>query len=150
MGKKVITAVIGILIVSFPMPSKTPTMNLIHTAKPNGVSIAHAAEAPDDVEAEATAKSQKVWVTAYSSTPEETDDTPFVTAMGTKVRDGIIATNLLPFGTKVKIPKLFGNKVFVVEDRMHRRKQNNVDVWMDSKEDALEFGIAYADIVVLN
>lgn len=151
MGKKVITAVIGILIVSFPMPSETPTKSFIHTAKPNGISIARAAEVPDDVEAEAIiAKSRKVWVTAYTSTPEETDDTPFITAMGTKVRDGIIATNLLPFGTKVKIPKLFGNKVFVVEDRMHRRKQNNVDIWMDSKEDALEFGIAYADIVVLN
>ena len=40
------------------------------------------------------------WVTAYSSTPEETDDTPFVTASGTSVRDGVIATNFLEFGTK--------------------------------------------------
>jgi len=149
MGTKVVTAVIGIFIFTFPMPSETPTMNSIYTAKPNGVSIARAAEAPDDVEAEAI-QSRKVWITAYSSTPEETDDTPFITAMGTTVRDGIIATNLLPFGTKVTIPKLFGNKVFVVEDRMHSRKKNNVDIWMDSKEDAINFGIAYADIVILN
>ena len=149
MGKKIVTAVVGILIVTFPMPSETPTTKAIYTAKPNGVSIAHAAEAPDDVEAEVI-QSQKVWVTAYTSTPEETDDTPFITAMGTKVRDGIIATNLLPFGTHVRIPKLFGNKVFVVEDRMHPRKKNFVDIWMDSKQDAKEFGIAYTDIVVLD
>ncbi|MBU4466828.1 hypothetical protein KKF47_02055, partial [Patescibacteria group bacterium] len=47
-------------------------------------------------------------ITAYSSTVWETDDTPFITAAGTQTRDGVIASNLLPFGTKVKIPKLFG------------------------------------------
>lgn len=90
-----------------------------------------------------------LWVTAYSSTPEETDDTPFITASGTTVRDGIVATNLLPFGTKVMIPEHFGDKVFVVEDRMHQRKTNNLDVWMDSKEKALRFGINHATILVL-
>lgn len=88
-------------------------------------------------------------VTAYSSTPEETDDTPFTTASGTTVRDGIVATNLLPFGTKVMIPEHFGDKVFVVEDRMHQRKTNNLDVWMESKEKALRFGITQATILVI-
>ncbi|MBI2623489.1 MAG: 3D domain-containing protein [Candidatus Liptonbacteria bacterium] len=89
-------------------------------------------------------------MTAYSSTPEETDDTPFITAKGTFVRDGIIAANFLPFGTKVQIPSLFGDKIFVVEDRMHRRKTNNVDVWMPTKADALRFGAHRAEIAVLN
>ena len=92
----------------------------------------------------------KVWVTAYSSTPEETDDTPFITASGKTVRDGIVATNLLPFATKIKIPKIFGDKIFVVEDRMHRRKANFIDVWMPSKDAALKFGINFAEIEVLN
>jgi len=92
----------------------------------------------------------KLWITAYSSTPEETDDTPFVTALGTEVRDGVIATNLLPFGTKVRIPSLFGDKIFVVEDRMHRRKENFLDIWMPSKEAAQTFGINFAEVVVLN
>jgi 3D (Asp-Asp-Asp) domain-containing protein len=91
-----------------------------------------------------------VWVTAYSSTPEETDDTPFITASNATVRDGIIAANFLPFGTKVQIPELFGNKVFVVEDRMHPRKTNNVDVWMPTKEDAIQFGVHKTEIAVLN
>lgn len=90
-----------------------------------------------------------VWVTAYSSTPEETDETPFITASGKWVEDGIIATNFLPFGTKVKIPEKFGDKVFVVEDRMHRRKTDFVDVWMPTKEDAKQFGIARTKIQIL-
>ncbi|MBI4094813.1 MAG: 3D domain-containing protein [Candidatus Liptonbacteria bacterium] len=90
-----------------------------------------------------------VHVTAYSSTPEETDDTPFVTASGTAVRDGVIAANFLPFGTKVQIPRLFGQKLFVVEDRMHRRKENFVDIWMPAKSDALRFGIHEAELIIL-
>jgi len=96
-----------------------------------------------------TAKTYDVWVTAYSSTPDQTDSTPFITASGIRVKDGIIAVNFLPFGTKVLIPELFGDKVFTVEDRMHRRKTNNVDIWMSSRSKALKFGIARAKIVIL-
>src|SRR3989344_4216289 len=91
----------------------------------------------------------EVWLTAYSSTPEETDDTPFITALGTATRDGIVATNFLPFGTRVKIPEVFGDKIFVVEDRMHPRKTDFLDVWMPSKQDALKIGIRRATILVL-
>lgn len=90
-----------------------------------------------------------VWVTAYSSTPEETDDTPFFTASGSRVREGVIAANFLPFGTKVTIPELFGDRVFTVEDRMHRRKNEFVDIWMPNKWDAEEFGIKRATLVVV-
>ena len=90
-----------------------------------------------------------IWITAYSSTPEETDDTPFITASGERVRDGIIAANFLPFGTEVRIPELFGDRVFVVKDRMHRRKTNFVDIWMPSKQLAIEFGIHQTEIEVL-
>ncbi|HNY97834.1 MAG TPA: hypothetical protein PKM84_01795, partial [Candidatus Pacearchaeota archaeon] len=38
-------------------------------------------------------KKIKVIVTAYSSTPDQCDDTPFVTAAGNQVRDGIVAAN---------------------------------------------------------
>ena len=94
-------------------------------------------------------KTRKVWLTAYSSDPHETDSTPFTTASGSHVRVGIVATNLYPFGTKIMIPSLFGDSIFVVEDRMHSRKKNNVDIWMPSKRAALRFGASYADIVVL-
>lgn len=92
----------------------------------------------------------KVWVTAYSSSPDETDDTPTITASQTEVRDGVVAANFLPIGTQIMIPELFGEKVFAVEDRMHHRKKNFVDIWMPSKEDATNFGIVKATIVVVN
>lgn len=81
--------------------------------------------------------SQKMYVviTAYSSTPWETWGDPFITASGTRVRDGIVANNLLPFGTQIRIPELFGEEIFVVEDRMHSRKgYYHVDIWFPSYE----------------
>ncbi len=91
-----------------------------------------------------------VIVTAYSSTVWETDDTPFITAAGTEVRDGIIANNILPFGTKVRIPELYGDKIFVVEDRMSWKKGNyQVDIWLPSYWEAKEFGAKRTYIEVL-
>lgn len=90
-----------------------------------------------------------VTLTAYSSTPDQTDDTPFTTASNTQVRDGIVAANFLPFGTKIMIPELFGDKVFVVEDRMHRRFSDRVDVWFEHRETAVKFGIQEAEILVI-
>lgn len=82
-----------------------------------------------------------VLVTAYSSRPEETDADPFITASGQFVRQGIIANNLLPFGTVVKLPQLFGDEVFVVQDRMNARKSNyHMDIWFASTEEAIHFG----------
>ncbi len=90
-----------------------------------------------------------VRVTAYSSTREETDSTPRITASGTATRDGIVAANFLPFGTRIRIPELFGNRIFVVEDRMHRRKKQHVDVWMRSKRAAIRFGIQRTEVVIV-
>ena len=88
-------------------------------------------------------------VTAYSSSPDETDSTPFITASGMEVRDGIVATNILPFGTRIQIPALFGSKVFTVEDRMNRRMKDVMDVWMATKNAALRFGANYASVVIV-
>ena len=49
------------------------------------------------------AKKINVIATAYSSTPWQTDSTPYITADGATVRDGIIANNMLTFGTQVKV-----------------------------------------------
>ena len=89
------------------------------------------------------------YITAYSSTPEETDNTPFVTAAGTKVRPGIIAANFLPFGTRIMIPELFGDQIFTVEDRMAKKHGGKIDIWLPSKSQAINFGIKYSKIVVL-
>ena len=81
-----------------------------------------------------------VSITGYSSTPDQTDHTPFITASGVHVRDGVAAANFLPFGTVFRIPELFGDKTFVVEDRMHRRYWLNVDIWFPERDLAKEFG----------
>lgn len=96
------------------------------------------------------AKTVKMVITAYSSTPEQTDSTPFVTASGKKVADGIIANNMLPFGTRIRIPSVYGDKIFIVEDRMHRRKgKYHVDIWFPEYEQAKEFGAKLADVEIL-
>lgn len=91
----------------------------------------------------------KVTVTAYSSTVCQTDNTPFETASGQMVRDGIIAANFLPFGTKVRLPELYGDKVFEVQDRMNRRYKERVDIWFEDTNEAIHFGIKDAVIEVL-
>ncbi len=90
-----------------------------------------------------------VRITAYASVADETDSTPFITANGTVVHNGIIAANFLPFGTEVMIPSLFGNKVFTVEDRMAPYFKNSVDIWMPSVGKAIVFGVHRAEIVVI-
>ena len=95
------------------------------------------------------AKTMNVIVTAYSSTPDQTDDTPFITASGNWVRDGIVATNLLPMGTKIKIPEVYGDRIFVVDDRMHPRKSVHVDIWFPSYTEAKNFGVKRTHIEVL-
>ena len=93
---------------------------------------------------------KKVWVTAYSSTPDQTDNTPFITASGLLVQDGLIAANFLPFGTVIKIPEFFDDKEFIVQDRMHRRKVDYVDIWMPSRNEALEFGRHRSEIIIVS
>ncbi|XOB42132.1 MAG: hypothetical protein ACKKMP_02050 [Candidatus Nealsonbacteria bacterium] len=91
-----------------------------------------------------------VIITAYSSTESQTDDTPFITASGSCVRDGIVANNLLPFGTRIRIPEVYGDKIFVVEDRMNRKKgYYHVDVWLADYWQALSFGAKRTTIEVL-
>jgi 3D (Asp-Asp-Asp) domain-containing protein len=90
-----------------------------------------------------------VVVTAYSSTTWQTDDSPFITASGTTVREGVVAANFLPIGTRIKLPDLYGDKIFVVEDRMHPRQKYVVDIWFPSYSEALNFGAKYTKIQVI-
>ncbi len=108
-----------------------------------------AVSSPSNLE-QKVAKKIKVMVTAYSSTPWETWGDPFITAAGTGVREGVIANNLLPFGTKVRFPEIYGDKIFVVEDRMNSRKGHyHVDIWFPDYWQALNFGAKSTYLEVL-
>lgn len=95
-------------------------------------------------------RTMRVTSTAYSSDVWQTDSTPFITASGTTVRHGVIAANFLPIGTTVKIPALYGDDVFVVEDRMNARYTNRVDIWMETYNEAKQYGVKSIDIEIYN
>lgn len=83
---------------------------------------------------------------AYASSPYQTDSTPCITAAGTTVRPGVVATNFLPFGTVVSID----NKEYIVEDRMNSRFAGYyMDIWFPSTSEALEFGRKKQDITIV-
>lgn len=82
----------------------------------------------------------RVETTAYSSTPDQTWGDPFITASGVRVHDGVIAANFLPIGTRVRFHEYRPDMVFTVYDRMARRYSSRADIWMTSREAALQFG----------
>lgn len=94
-------------------------------------------------------KTLYVIATGYSSTPDQTDSSPFITANGSYVYDGLIAANFLRFGTELRIPDYFGDRVFTVEDRMNARYSERIDVWFPSREQALQFGMRKIKIEIL-
>lgn len=98
-------------------------------------------------------KSRKVVLTAYNSDKAQCDDSPCITANGFNVcKHGIedtVAANFLPMGTKIRIPALFGDRIFVVRDRMAKRHQNRVDIWMKNYSSAIKFGIKTATIEIV-
>ncbi len=90
-----------------------------------------------------------VIATAYTPRPEETDSTPWLTAAGTKTREGVIAANWLPFGTKVKID----DKFYTVEDRMNSRYTAafpaRIDIVFLSLDKARKFGKQKIEIEIM-
>lgn len=77
-------------------------------------------------------------VTAYTSSPDETDDTPEINAAGTKPGPGSIACpRRFDLGTVFIIE----GRRYTCDDRMNKRYTNRFDIWMESKDDAIEHGI---------
>lgn len=105
---------------------------------------------PLEVSGDRLSKVFYITVTAYSSTPDQTDSTPFITANGSRVRDGIAAANFLPFKTKIKFPEVFGDKIFTIEDRMNRRFSDRIDIWMPTRSAARIFGARKIKVEVLD
>ncbi len=102
-----------------------------------------------------------VELTGYSSTVDQTNSQPCITANGFNVcsygRMGTVAANFLPFGTEIRIPEYFGDHVFVVRDRMNTRYnspsssyyQGYVDIWFPTRWEANNFGRVKGEIEIL-
>lgn len=93
------------------------------------------------------ARKMRVTATAYTSHPSEGGKYAY---NGQILRDGHIASdfNKLPLGTKVYIPQF--NKIFTVVDTGSAIKGNKIDIWMNSRQKALQWGIKTIDIYVLD
>jgi len=109
-----------------------------------------AAYGPDrPVEAEESSMVfHSVSVTGYSSRLEETDSTPFLTAINTMTAPGVVALSRdllrtftpgapFDFGDRILIT---GVGVYQVEDTMNPRWTRRVDVWFPSTEEAIAWG----------
>ena len=115
----------------------------------NSVSVFSNYPFPENDFSEKVVRKERRIITAYSSTVDQTNNQPFITASGAWVRDGIVAANFLPFGTRIRIPEVFGDKIFVVKDRMHVKNNHKVDVWFPSRQEALAFGVKNTYIEIL-
>ena len=67
-----------------------------------------------------------------------------MTASGEWVREGIVASDDLPFGTVVIIN---GNR-YVVADRFGGGYSDRIDIYMPSYDDCMSFGRQYLDVYV--
>ena len=81
-------------------------------------------------------KSMEVTATAYTSSPRETDSTPFLAAWGDTLKSGMksiaVSRDLLKLGLthnkKVKIEGLKGS--YLILDKMNKRWEKKIDIYM--------------------
>lgn len=86
-------------------------------------------------------------MSAYTASDDECGNHEGITASGTRVKQGrtIAAPSWIPFGTKV----IIGGHEYTVEDRGGYICDNRLDIYMDSREDAVEFGRKEMEVTVV-
>ena len=78
-----------------------------------------------------------VTCTAYTAAFDECGKSDGITASGVKATQGrTVACDDLPFGTKV----IIDGHTYTVEDRFGGGYKNRIDIYMDNKADAFNFG----------
>lgn len=137
-----------LFLILYPLQGHGDELKLIaspkEVARIAGVKQKHAVKLPKVVPHFKVKKQLRFTLTAYSSTKDQCDADPFTTASGSKVGEGLIANNGLPFGTRIRIPEYFGDRVFIVQDRMNARHGSHVaDIWMTSRNQAKQWGVKY-------
>jgi 3D (Asp-Asp-Asp) domain-containing protein len=98
------------------------------------------------------------YTAGYESTgKQQTDPAYKVTASGKTAVQGITvaAGKDIPFDTKIYIPYFDGKEgfnnhgIFIVQDRGGAIHDNNIDVYFDNVQDALQFGRRNLDVYIL-
>lgn len=92
------------------------------------------------------ARKMQVKASAYTNSPSEGGAYAF---NGERLREGHIAADLtvLPLNTKVYIPEL--NRICTVVDKGSAIKNNKIDIFMNSRQKAMQWGIKNITIYVL-
>lgn len=92
-------------------------------------------------------------VTSYRSVPEQTDSSPFITSIGEKVNKSGVAVSQdllksgkLHYGDIIYIQ---GVGLKVVNDTMHPRIKNHIDVWVRTYREEKKFGTKQCYVFVV-
>lgn len=88
----------------------------------------------------------KMIATAYSRSEEE-GTADGITKSGTMVRPGVVAVDpeVIPLGTEIIIE---GLGVFTAEDTGGAIKGNRLDIYFESRKEALEFGVQSVNVFI--
>ena len=87
-------------------------------------------------------------ITAYNAVPEQTDDTPCISASGLDVCNTdkkICASNEFPFGTLL----LIENEVWEVQDRTNSRYSYRIDLLVSDYDDAMQWGNRTLEVKII-
>ena len=71
-----------------------------------------------------------------------------ITANGERVKEGvtIAADKSIPFGTEIYIPEL--GETYTVTDRGGAIHDNRLDMYMEKRKDAMEFGVQHLEVII--
>lgn len=108
--------------------------------------------------------------TGYNSMVSQTNSQPFVTATGARTQWGVIAVSRdllggeIPYGSLVRLrdlgsyhgaggygayQPLLDQTLFMVEDTMHARKRQQVDLWFEHLHEARQWGVRRVEVEVV-
>lgn len=84
-------------------------------------------------------------ISAYTAHSDETGRGDGITASGRKAQAGrTIAMDDVPFGTRVEI----NGHIYIVEDRFGGGYTNRIDIYMNAKEEAFQWGRRYLTVKI--
>ena len=166
------------LMTAFRLPSKPidlhilPTLSVVQKVNVRvvpGIDIRDAVAITQPQGADATPH-YVLKATGYNSHASQTDSTPTITATGATTAFGIIAASRdllgdrIPYGSLVRIrdlgsyrsgrgvgqyQDLLGETLFIVEDTMHPRKVDQIDIWFPQLSQALNWGVRQVEVEVV-
>ena len=166
--------VIAALITAFSAPRSQPAESVSLHITPTAVVTSSARVLPEFHAVLQGPVANPRWIlraTGYNSLESQTDSTPFIPATGARTRPGIVAVSrdllgtALPYGSLVRIRDLgalntgngFGafqkmldaQQLFIVEDTMHARKTQQIDVWCEEYSTGIAWGVRKVEVALV-